>query len=828
MARTSAELTSLYGELRAALLSRHFAIGRYFRANFLSLDNQLGAVQQPGSATPKDRDDAEVGCNAKRMQPPAYTGAGDLLSKPRATQDKERWRIANRVRENPLMLSSQLLVCLAVERYLGRTFVEPIIRAALRTIRSMYKFDGAFRGYPVRWDAVASDRWTTRSANGRTLPRFPCEFLISEDRSSYLYCTPFQHPSYTPYIRNEEFARLTLDEKRAYWTARHYSLQYLRVWEPSMDELVGLICAYDIVFRLVDDSEIREEVRQQADRLGEYLAEHGYLLVRPCGGFTARGSADILPVLEFPWQRVFERITGNRYEPRVGFEGACDQAGVWGSLEGPMRTATVVGGAIGGVVGGFPLALIRTGALGAIAGVLGAALGIAAGIVGARALTIYGHRDCFDVWSLPGDGSDEFKEERNYQEAFLVAYLFKKLPPAFRFRFWFGGVEDHGSGPAAWFPAFIGLTGLEDPEGTVRRMYLKFLSERRKHTERSQAEYDRELQRAQEGGDPEEIERATSRPRLEPDNIPLVDKYADNPFASAVAVVLGAGEAEEQKLVELLEKWHDTLVDEMGRDFALEGWKENDDAPELVSEAFRPALQYMAALALAWLHAKRRADVGTPLPPELEFPTPPAASTAFPEPRVPQVVLDAAETGELGLPPDTWGARIGGPPAGGELFGGQAVPPKREEAPPPDLKPSDQKQLVTDRTIDVFEADSNVDTEIDLRTEDELRIDATGEIWAGVWGTGRNGPDGWDRIDDDVKFHVHGPPNGHPYALIAKIGVGGGYFFVGSRYPSDSSSRHLHVAPTQRLYLRTNDDTPNNGSRREPGACFRCRVRVWR
>jgi hypothetical protein len=50
----------------------------------------------------------------------------------------------------------------------------------------------------------------------------------------------------------------------------------------------------------------------------------------------------------------------------------------------------------------------------------------------------------------------------------------------------------------------------------------------------------------------------------------------------------------------------------------------------------------------------------------------------------------------------------------------------------------------------------------------------------------------------------------------------------GGGWRGNSSSRRLHVGPTRRLYLRTNDDTPNNGSRREPGACFRCRVRVWR
>ena len=33
--------TSAYGQLRAALLSRHFALGRYHRANLLTLSSHL-------------------------------------------------------------------------------------------------------------------------------------------------------------------------------------------------------------------------------------------------------------------------------------------------------------------------------------------------------------------------------------------------------------------------------------------------------------------------------------------------------------------------------------------------------------------------------------------------------------------------------------------------------------------------------------------------------------------------------------------------------------------------------------------------------------------
>jgi hypothetical protein len=154
---TNSELLSLYGELRATLLARHFAIGRYFRTNYLSLTNYLGCLHRPGSGKSADEDDIEIGCDAERVHPSKYISAADLVGKDEVTQRRERWRVTMHGRENPLLFSSQLLICLAVERFLGRVSVKPIILAALRTIGSMYKFKGAFRGYPVRWDAVTSD-----------------------------------------------------------------------------------------------------------------------------------------------------------------------------------------------------------------------------------------------------------------------------------------------------------------------------------------------------------------------------------------------------------------------------------------------------------------------------------------------------------------------------------------------------------------------------------------------------------------------------------------------------------------------------------------------
>jgi hypothetical protein len=54
---SSAEHAQLYGKLRASLLARHFAFSRYFRVNYLSLDNSLGALHRvyPPSTAPPPR-----------------------------------------------------------------------------------------------------------------------------------------------------------------------------------------------------------------------------------------------------------------------------------------------------------------------------------------------------------------------------------------------------------------------------------------------------------------------------------------------------------------------------------------------------------------------------------------------------------------------------------------------------------------------------------------------------------------------------------------------------------------------------------------------------
>jgi Galactose oxidase-like, Early set domain/Lamin Tail Domain/Glyoxal oxidase N-terminus len=136
----------------------------------------------------------------------------------------------------------------------------------------------------------------------------------------------------------------------------------------------------------------------------------------------------------------------------------------------------------------------------------------------------------------------------------------------------------------------------------------------------------------------------------------------------------------------------------------------------------------------------------------------------------------------------------------------------------PDLQP-DRRVLVVDRWIPIPEASAGVDTLIYLESGDQFTLEAQGEIWAGVALTGRNGPAGWHNVDHDSKFPLHSGSNAHPFALIGRFGEAGPWFYVGDRL----GPQRYTETQSQSLWLRTNDDSPGNGSGR-----FMCHVRVWR
>jgi hypothetical protein len=78
-------------------------------------------------------------------------------------------------------------------------------------------------------------------------------------------------------------------------------------------------------------------------------------------------------------------------------------------------------------------------------------------------------------------------------------------------------------------------------------------------------------------------------------------------------------------------------------------------------------------------------------------------------------------------------------------------------------------------------------------------------IWAGVWFTGTNGPEGWTHTRAASFYPLPGVPE---YSLIARIGSGP-WQYVGntSRTFTNNTSGLL-----QRVRFRVNDNAPGNGS----------------
>ena len=130
----------------------------------------------------------------------------------------------------------------------------------------------------------------------------------------------------------------------------------------------------------------------------------------------------------------------------------------------------------------------------------------------------------------------------------------------------------------------------------------------------------------------------------------------------------------------------------------------------------------------------------------------------------------------------------------------------------PTQTPQPQEKKIAEATFSVRESDLDVDTNIDVLITDRLVINASGKIWAGVVATGENGPQGWNNIDPDPKFPL---PGTHPYSLLGKVGTK--YFFIGDGSQVD------HPINNGRLFLRTNDDSPGNGS-----GAFTVSIQVWR
>lgn len=117
-----------------------------------------------------------------------------------------------------------------------------------------------------------------------------------------------------------------------------------------------------------------------------------------------------------------------------------------------------------------------------------------------------------------------------------------------------------------------------------------------------------------------------------------------------------------------------------------------------------------------------------------------------------------------------------------------------------------------EKEFSVAESDSGVEVNFNLKKGDRIVMHADGLIWAGVWFTGSNGPNGWNNCDNDPKFPL---PGAHPFSLIIKID---------DKYREAGTGLEFnYTGEGCKPVLRTNDDTPGGGN-----GAFRVSFKVYR
>ena len=714
MALDDAQISAVYARIRSALLARHTAFGRWYRANLLTLTHDLGGGD-----------------------------AATIPALPPGDQTVKRWSRVHEERENPLMFGGLLMAALAAEQSLGLAVADEPLRAMVTALQRHYRFSGDhFDGYPLRWDVPTSCRWNEAGAGMGRPPARSYQVLYGED-GSYDYGPQPTDPRWAPWRPDGHLHDLLplRDRAQAAFNQAEF-FDWFRRAEPSMDELCGLVAGYVAVARLATDPTVLDAVATQAMRLGDYLAEHGYLLVRPGGGFAARGSAGILPALELPFSRALGALGGMDASARTDFEGACRQAGVWPLLAEPYDWWTAAG-VVAAVLD--PLhAVLETAGLGLL---LGAGTPLTS-VQLAQTWAIYLHRDAFDV------ANDGMASE------FAVAHALHAVPAEDRFHMWLNAAALLGGGYAGGFPPWIGLTALDDTDRHVADQYLFWFDARKDAS-------------APAPGKDAKGEDASS-------------VAGRSCVAAAVACLLGGGVAAEIHLAQRIEERIAEMGGADGADLELIDGKNGNKGK--LFEDVKSAVDLVAGVALGWVHARRSQDAGAPVSvPGFPHLLP---GVALPDPAVPGIVLDS--TTPTDLPIDA----IQGTPIPAFAPDGSAVIDWRVGRPAVDpvaTVPPMSTDLVYDEVVRVTPAGGEIRTFAVVREGDALEITVDGLVEG--WG-----PEGNGDIVTDARFPVHvglDPVHAQKDALVARLN---GYVVVGSAL---AKRQWLHFGERM-LYLRLN------------------------
>jgi hypothetical protein len=743
----------IYAQVRAHILSRFFAIGAKGRRNHLSLSNRLQGPVPLNPATDEERREAE----------------------------RARWRIKLNDNENPWLFGSWVLIAMAVEHAAGNAESGRVLESFLSTLDSLLTWaepgDEATARLPQRWDAGMPTGVIDEA-----------EQFLDGGNSAYGGALPARDMHHYPRRANATLAKLIGPTAAGLYASQHgdYWLRY-RCWELSMDELTGLVTLCWAVGKLAASPAIQSKIVQQTTLIGNYLADNGYVLVRPMGAVSWRGAMGLLPALEHPFSRALGATTMVDFRARTDFRGAMERAGYWQMLEGPITYWQALG---------WSLAVLLPLVAPPIASALALGIATTEAIVAGQVLSpgtlagayaVYLHRDCFDVNGTEG-GSDEQPEA-------AAALLCRDAPnKSDLYRIVATGQARFASF-RTWsvnFHSWIGLTGLDDQDSTVRDTFAEWfmLRQSQPYSNEPKGQGSRSL------------------------------------FASGVAALLLNDGASEERLVAGLERalvelfrtcYFDPqlpvkIIDGNAHECCAFG---HGDYEADSSTPYGP-LDFMVAMALAFWHARRRADASNPVT-TARFPQP-LVAIRFPKwPKIAVPIHCLAALQDVGIPVEAIQGTAN-PIAGSDgypLFEAPLVP--RRTAPEPEhLDPA--TVLMCDVTVPVRAVDTgDVATGVTLFKGHELQIDATGDIWAGVPLDPRNGPQGHPRLINDARWPLHTgiDPAANAFCLLGRLN---GYFRIGEGMPRTRWRYHAE----RPLFLRVNDEGPGDGNGQ-----FDVRIRVW-
>ena len=558
----------LYSRLRAAIIARRFAIDR---GRYMYLFSEGGLLSHP-EVDPLDLNNAltvrydialddfkKLSADQQQMERERVWERWDKLTAEEKTAARERSAV--RTGENPWLFFTPMAIALATEVRLGLQPAATILNTALDAFAAMFRCSGAFAGYPIRWDPVTSEPGIDVRTGGNVRSG---EFLLNS-RGQYDFTGPRSDLRAYPW-RPEGILRnlMPAGANIAYELERirqHH--RWFQRWEPSQDEVLGMLGLAWAAGSLSGDAALRTRTAALLRPLAEYLARHGYLLVKPGGGLVPRGHGDSLIGAQLAISQLFESLLGSPYPPSTNWPGAMQLAGLWPSLE----TAWTGGGLIGGVLD--VVSWLSTGAKTFSFGLFNATTLASITSVAADPALASKLGKMIGVWSMAAV-FDSYKGEGAGDPA-LSAFLHEFTDTQKRYDVFMTVMAvAHYSAPASGFVPVFSLFGLDAANSHVRDAYLTWFSLR--------------------------SARAT-------DHTPL--------FALAVACLLAGDGRWENELRQRLDQERDKLEQDHSSDLPIE-MKELDAVGNrwaLIENAL-PTVDYCGALALAWLHAQRQQAAG--------------------------------------------------------------------------------------------------------------------------------------------------------------------------------------------------------------------------